>query len=249
MAIDYAIQLPCAVRREMPEAKLLAMVKYKARADFAIEQFTQAAPRMELARMVNECTVTALVRTPEGVAREMPVTIAQMLSMVAPLEELKSACVGCPANVAGRSFGCIGAINYPVTREAEEWLVARLPADAKDPGLSLLFKFLSDLHIDGAPVEANRARKDMFESQAPAVRTWGGWIGKKKKISSSQILHMLAFGGPVGPQQGTLYTRLLNLGSIQAGRPSTPDDMEQFNTFMRAVVAAGKLDANMQVDV
>jgi hypothetical protein len=247
MAIDYAIQLPCAVRQQVPEPKLLSMVKYKDRAQFAIEQFRQAQPGMDLATIVNECTVRILVQTPEGVSREMPVTIAQMLSMVAPLEHLKGACKGCPANVWGRDFGCIGGVNYPIATQVEEWLVARMPDDAKSPGMELLFKFLADLDIDGAPVEAHRARKEMFESRTPAVRKWGSWFARKKQLSSSQVLHMLAFGGPIGPQQAQLYTKLLDLVDMKADR-SSAKATEQFRAFLRAIVTAGKLNAGVHVD-
>ena len=247
MAIDYAIQLPCDVRRQVPEAKLLSMVKHKDRAEFAIGQFRQAQPGMDLATIVNECTVRIMVQTPEGVSREMPVTIAQMLSMVAPLEQLKGACKGCPANVWGRDFGCIGGVNYPIALQVEEWLVARMPDDAKRPGMELLFKFLADLDIDGAPVDVHRSRKEMFESRTPAVRKWGGWFARKKQLSSSQVLHMLAFGGNIGAQQAQLYTQLLDLVAIKPD-PSSARATEQLRGFLRAIATAGKLNAGVHVD-
>lgn len=231
----------------MPEAKLRAMVKHRGVAEFAVDKFKQAYPSYGMDTILNECKVEIGVTTPDGTARQMPVTIAQLLSMTAQLDEVKSHCKECRANVADRDFGCIGKVNYPITSEAEGWLLARLPEDAKSPSLSMLLKFLSDLEIDGAPVDSLRTRAEIFESKTPAVRGWGGWFNKQK-ISSSQILHMLAFGGAIAPQQAQLYTKLLGLTAILS-QPHPPSNLvEQFKTFACAIVMAGRLNAQLDVD-
>lgn len=247
MAIDYVLQFPCDVRKNMHEAKLFALVKYLATAEFVIAKLREIKPDASKEAILNDYEVQISVNGSDGTAKEMPVTIAQLLAMTAPLDSLKDSCRNCRANVADRNFGCIAKINYPISMETEEWLLARLPSDIKNPDLSLLFKFLTDLEIDGAPVDSHRVRADMFQSKTAAVRTWGGWFGKKR-ISSSQLLHMLAFGGTIGPEQAQLYTRLLNLNSILSESHPRSDLVEQFKTFFCAVVMAGRLNANILVD-
>jgi hypothetical protein len=247
MPFDFALQLPCDVRKSIPEAKLLSMVKHWGIAEFAISKFRETHPQYDMATIANECKVEISVLGPDGTAKQMPVTVAQLLALIAPLEGVKGNCKGCLANVSDRSFGCIGKVNYPITGEAEAWLLSRLPEDAKGPSLSLLFKFLADLGIDGAPVDSYRTRAQMFELKAPAVRKWGGWFDKKQ-ITSSQLLYMLAFGGNIGPQQAQLYTKLLNLTSIPSESPAPSSVVEQFKIFMRAISMAARLKANLHVD-
>lgn len=177
----------------------------------------------------------------------MPETVSQLASMIASLSDVKDHCKTCRANIADRSFGCIAKVNYPVLRETEAWLLARLPEDEKDADLSLLFKYLTDLEIDGAPVDALRARDKVFEAKAAPFRTWGG-IFDRRKITSSQILHMLAFGGTIGPEQAQLYTRLLKMESVLSEPHPRMDQVEQVKTLFCAVVMAGRLTAPIDMD-
>lgn len=247
MALDYAIQFPCPVRQALPEAKLFSMIKHKSKAEFAIGKYREVYPNEPLERILDEGQVQIVIRTPEGSSREMPVTIAQLLASVAPLEEVQSHCETCAANVPGLPFGCFGVVNYPLGRAAEEWLVSRLPDDPNNANLTMLFRFLGDLEVDGAPVDAQRGRREMFEADRPAIRTWGGLL-TRKQISSSQLLHMLAFGGHLGAEQALLYTRLLSLLAIALEPPSGNAGTEQLKTFMCAIAVAGRLNAGVMID-
>ncbi|MDR7269339.1 hypothetical protein J2X20_001968 [Pelomonas saccharophila] len=248
MAIDFALQKPCAARRHTPEVKLRSMVRHWGIAEFAIAQFREKFPHADNETLATKCTVEIAVKGPDGLAIQTQVTIGQLLDMIEPLSELDGECKGCPANVSGRSFGCIGKVNYPISKEAEDWLLARLPDDAKDANLVLLLKYLADLDIDGAPVEAQRSRSRMFERKEAAVRKWGGWFGSKAQITSSQLLQMLAFSEAIGPEQAQLYTRLLGLAKVGAEPASPSNTVEQLKILLRAVNLAGRLDARLAVD-
>ena len=247
MAIDYVLRMPCEVRKHFPEAKLVSMVRHLGIAEFAIGRIRQAHPGEDVRALAEKYNVQISVTGADGTAKEMPVTVAQLFSMVSPLGPVREHCKTCRANVSDRSFGCIAKINYPLSREAETWLLARLPDDEKNPNLALLFKFLGDLEIDGAPVDANRNRPQMFEAKTAPFRTWGA-IFDRRKITSSQLLHMLAFGGVIGPEQAQLYTRLLGLSTILQEKHPPSDQIEQFKTFFCAVVMAGRLNAYIDVD-
>jgi len=151
----------------------------------------------------------------------------------------------CRANIADRPFGCFAKINYPIPSEAEEWLLSRLPGDVNDPDLAMLFRFLADLDIDGRPIDAQRAR--LFELKAPVVRRWGSPTGPRQ-VTSSQIIKTLAFGGDIGPQQATLFTKLLGLASVLSESHVPSSTIEQFKTLMCAIVMSGRLNAQIGVD-
>ena len=248
MAIDFALQRPCTARRHTPEVKLRSMVRHWGIAEFAIAQFREKFPHADNETLTSKCTVEIAVKGPDGMAIQTQVTVGQLLEMIAPLSELNGECKGCPANVSGRAFGCIGKVNYPLRKEAEDWLLARLPDDAKDANLALLLKYLADLGLDGAPVEAQRSRSRMFERKEAAVRKWGGWLGPKVQITSSQLLHMLAFSESIAPEQAQLYTRLLGLAKLGSEPGEASDAVEQFRIFLRAVNLAGRLNANLAVE-
>lgn len=248
MAIDFALQRPCTARRYTPEVKLRSMVRHRGIAEIAIAQFREKFPHADSDTLTSKCTVEITVKSPDGTAKQMQVTVGRLLDMIAPLSELDGECKGCPANLSGRSFGCIGKVNYPVRKDAEDWLLARLPDDAKDANLVLLLKHLADLGIDGAPVEMQRSRSRMFERKEAAVRKWGGWLGPKAQITSSQLLHLLAFRESIGPEQAQLYIRLLGLAKLGSEPGETSDAVEQFRVFLRAVNLAGRLNANLAVE-
>lgn len=248
MAIDFALLKQCSARRHTPEVRLRSMVRHWGIAEFAIAQFREKFPHADEETLTAKCTVEIAVKGPDGIAIQTQVTVGQLLEMIAPLSELDGECKGCPANVSGRSFGCIGKVNYPIRKEAEDWLLARLPEDAKDANLALLLKYLADLALDGAPVEAQRANSRMFERKEAAVRKWGSWFGSKAQLSSSQLLHMLAFGGPIVPEQAELYSRLLGLAKLGSEPGSASNAVEQFKIFLRAVNLAGRLNVQLIVE-
>lgn len=248
MAIDFALQRPCTARRYTPEVRLRSMVRHRGVAEFASAQFREKFPHADNETLTSKCTVEIAVKSPDGTAKQTQVTVGQLLDMIAPLSELDGECRGCPANLSGRAFGCIGKVNYPIRKEAEDWLLARLPDDAKDANLVLLLKYLADLGIDGAPVETQRSRSRMFERKEAAVRKWGGWLGPKMQITSSQLLHLLAFSESIGPEQAQLYSRLLDLAKLGSEPGEISDAVAQFRVFLRAVNLAGRLNANLAVE-
>jgi hypothetical protein len=247
MATDYSLQFPCEVRKAIPEAKLFYLVKQRALAQFAAAKLREAHPEADTETIFNKWTVVSTVTGPDGTAKQVPVTIAQLLSETAPLDNMSGHCQKCRANVAARPFGCIGKINYPITSVSEGWLTSRLPDDAENPGLKLLLKFLEDLEVDGAGVAQFRARPAMFESKVPKIRSWGSWPSQRQ-LSSSQLLQILVFGGNVVAQQAQLYTKLLGLDTVLTEQHPRSDQIEQFKTLFCAIVMAGRLNCGIYVE-
>lgn len=246
MSLEYTIQLPCEVRRHLPELKLQSMIKHRNTAMFAINVFREAEPKVDVETLIRERMVTIAVQSSEGISQETAVPIAQLLSTTAPLRDFEKHCSHCPANVGGQPFGRYGKVNYPIEKATEDWLLARLPANAKDPGLVMLFRLLDDLKIDGAPTDSLRNRPEIFTSSTASERVWKG-LFSSKRINSSQIMHMLMFGGHIGAEQARLYAHVLNLRTDHSDVVASRG-ISQFKTFLRACVSAGNLKANLLID-
>jgi hypothetical protein len=246
MAIDHVLRFPCEVRKSIPEEKLRLCVNYRSTAESVMEAVRQKNPAVSNDELLDKYKVGIRRMAPDGTTEQAPVTIRELFAMAQPLDACKDACTACPANTAARPFGCIAKINYPVTSQAEAWLLSRLPEDANDPGLSLLFKFLSDLKVDGRKVDSMREPR-LFEMKQPVARRWGG-LFNRKQITSSQILQILAFEGYIGPEQARLYTSLLKLESVLSDPHPPSSIIEQFKTLMCAIVMAGRLNAGIDVD-
>lgn len=245
MAFDYVLEFPCDVRKAIPEEKLVALVGYRSLAQFAFDEARKAEPASSPEAILAKFQVEVSQTRPDGVVSQVPMTIGQLVEMAKPLVQYQAQCSNCRANVADRAFGCIAKINYPIRRESEEWLLSRLPADPANPGLALLFRFLSEVGVDGRAVDALRDR--LFESKAPLVRRWGN-APDAKQVTSSQIVHLLVFGGRIEAQQAALYTKLLGLASVLSDRHPPSANIEQFKTLMCAIVMSGRLNAGISAD-
>jgi hypothetical protein len=245
MAFDYVLKFPCEVRKSVPEAKLVTLVGYMSLAEFAVAEIQKSNPGVALETILGQYQVQVSQTRPDGTAMQVPMTVGELVALARPLGAYREHCKSCPANVADRAFGCIAKINYPLRKESEEWLLSRLPRDITDPSLALLFRFLSELGIDGRPADAMRPK--LFELKAPLVRRWGA-PPHQKQITSSQIIHLLAFGGNIGPQQAALYTKLLGLASVLSDPHPPSGNIEQFKTLMCAIVMCGRLNAQIDVD-
>jgi hypothetical protein len=245
MSVDYALAFPCEVRKNVPEPKLLVLVGYKSLAEFAIAEIRKAEPALAVETIIDKYDVQVNQTRPDGTTTQSPMTIRQLLALAQPLAPYREHCTQCRANIADRAFGCFARINYPIRKETEEWLLSRLPADSNDPDLSTLFRLLSSFEIDGRLVDKQRAR--LCELQQPLIRRWAS-ADRQHAISSSQLLQMLAFVGNIEPDQAVAYTRVLKLATVLSERHVPSSSIEQFKTFMCAVVMSGRLKAGIVVD-
>lgn len=245
MAIDYVLRYPCDVRKNIPEAKLVALVGHMSLAEFAVAEILKFNPAAPMEEILGNYQIHFSQARPDGRAEQVPMTVGELFALAQPIAQYRGHCPPCRANIADRPFGCMAKINYPIPKESEEWLLSRLPGDIRDPNLLLLLRFLSDLEIDGSPVDA--LRPQLFELSEAVVRRWGT-ASEQKQVTSSQIIHMLAFGGTIRPQQAGLYSKLFGLTSVLSEAHPPSSNIEQFKTLMCAIVMAGRLTAEIGVD-
>ncbi|WP_035051680.1 hypothetical protein [Andreprevotia chitinilytica] len=229
MAIDYYGLFPCKVRETISDADLLRMEKARNRAN-AVLDLMRNNPQTATDKPESEWTFKAVVLGPNG-PQETEMRIADLLAEAAPLEALAGHCANCPANVRSADFGCGGGIHYPITAQAERWLLSRLPDDLNSAPGQLLIRAIADFGFDGADIDAARNRKELYEAGKPLERKWGGFFSGKTRITSSQILHM-AFGvGSLQPAHAKLIAYFLgfvnddfNIADNPANQPQRGDD-------------------------
>jgi hypothetical protein len=137
MAIDYVIDLNCIPKEELTTDGIIERLKEEERANTIIALFRQNGDQRPPSEMGFEFTRS----TPEGEEERRVIVVQDLLDRAAELQPLAHHCAGCgcPANRAGRPFGCIGFIQYPVTSESETWMLDRLPVP-DEPLVWLLLK-------------------------------------------------------------------------------------------------------------
>jgi hypothetical protein len=183
--------------------------------------------------------------------------ISDLLAEAAPLENLAANCSGCPANVRCADFGCGGAIHYPITAQAERWLISRLPADLNSARGHLLTSAIADFNFDGADIDAARSRKELYESGTAAERKWGSFFSRKTRITSSQILHMTFGVGSLNSAHAKLVAYFLgflnddfSITNDPANSPQPDDDgiTTEMKYFFSTAALAGTNEVHMFLD-
>ncbi len=246
MAIDYIVQYPCAVRKQVNDQQLLELIKHRNRALAAIAAVQQQFPQKTPQQIAQEHKMAVIVAGPDGKAQQAAIPIIQVWQQSAPLDALQPHCQNCPANVFKRPFGCTEAVNYPIARATENWLLERLPADIKNPSLDMLLRFMADTGVDGAAVDAQRGRREIYESSQPLTRQWGG-LFRKKIISSSQLLQIMFFAGQrLEPKVNALFCQLL--GYTKSENAGSNKGIADMRLYMNAALVAVELKANLLFD-
>ncbi len=135
--------------------------------------------------------------------------VQDLLDAAAELHPLREHCAGCPANRTGEPFGCIGFIQYPITKAGENWLIERLPVPDEPLVWELLQKGVEEFQYDGATVRPLRSEgTNYFEAARPLTRKLGEF-----EIDSNQVFEMIFGVGNIIPNHGALL--LLFFGAIR----------------------------------
>lgn len=255
MTIDYYGSFPCKVREAVSDADLLRMEKARNRANTVLD-LMRNNPQVDKSKPESEWTFKSVVLGPNG-PQETELRVSDCLAEAAPLEQLASNCSGCARNIRSADFGCGGAIHYPISAQAERWLVSRLPTDLSTQRGQLLTRAIADFNFDGSGIDAVRSRNDLFESKTPVERKWGSFFSKKTRITSSQILHM-AFGvGSLQSDHAKLIAYFLGfvnddftVGHDTASLPQSGDDDRtiELKYFFSVAALAGISEVPVLVD-
>lgn len=238
MAIEYIINHNCPAKDELGAEGIMHLVKSKGRAEILLERFIKdGMPREEALH----ATFGVQVRRPTGEEEMKRTTVAQLLREAELLIDHEPACKSCPVSF-GRSFGCYGSINYPISEKAEEWL-ANLAAKAVTEGMpnSILIKFMLDQQVDGQTFKQMRGGEGIgyFESKLPIEVEIEDDVLGNAIIDTNQIMEMF-FG--VGEMKD-VHQQFLLFFSGGLTLQDTPPDEDRIGVEIQIAVVEDQFGA------
>ncbi len=267
MGIDYIIHYECAPKEALTLAGLMGRLKGRDRARAIIDLYREEGDQRAPAEMGFEM----VRRLPDGSEEVEIVVVQDLLDAAAELTPWESHCTGCPANVMGTPFGCIGTINYPISAHAERWLLDQLPENEHPLLFTLIQAMIREMTIDGASAAQLRTSDGIiFESEHVPTRRIG-----HVEINGNQVFEMLFLTGPIHPAHGALMLQffggisqdldadqMVQLSNPPSAawidahipylhEPDTGDDgtILTLKEFFRAVHRAYKLGVSVLLDV
>jgi hypothetical protein len=214
MGIDHVIDLDCVPKQTLTTPGILARLKAQQRAATIIKLYRDRGDN----RPPSEMGFEMVRRTPDGNEEVQVVVVQELLDEAVKLEPLANYCEGCPANRAGRAFGCFDNINYPLTRIGEIWLLKQLPK----PDDTLIFLLLQQTVQDIQEKQSDQVglmRQNpgsIFETRDAFARRYHEF-----SITTDQVFQMLFFPDSIQPAYAALL--LLLFGAIS--RELTPQQM------------------------
>ena len=246
VGIEYIVGLDCEPKRALSLEKMVALIKAR----------NQAATIIELARKggdqrpPEQFTFTRMVMRPTGQEREQ-VSVGALLQQTAELKVHAGHCKGCPANMTEEPYGCYGAITYPISVAAEEWLMSLLPDDPKSVNGHLLRMMVKDFRYDGGMFLNMRGNPVFFESRQPVKRKWGSWFSSWT-FTSDQLLQMLFGLGTLESAHCKMMCIVLGMVKLEAEPNTLPapttDQAREFARAINAMALASELDVRLIID-
>jgi hypothetical protein len=204
MAIDYVIDYDCIPKQTLGTDGILERLKGEERAQTVIALFRRNGDERPPSEMGFEFTRS----TPSGEEETRVIVVQDLLNDAAELTPLESHCIGCPANRTGARFGCIGFVQYPVSAQAETWMLDQLPVPDEPLVWLLLKQGVQEFRYDGASVKPLRAATNAyFEVDRVYSRRLGEFT-----VDSNQLFEMIFAVGHINPNHAALL--LLFMGAI-----------------------------------
>ncbi len=242
MAIDYIIGLDCPPKRDLTAAGILERLKERQRADEVIEWFRASADERTPDQMGFEFSQ----RKSGDTGEKQLIVVQDLLDHAVVLDDYAGHCQNCPANFAGRPFGCMGFINYPVTALAETWLLERLPMPDEPLVWLLLRQGIQKLGYDGSSVKALRDAENesidglraYFELPAAPQRRLG-----EIRVSGDQILESIfGVGNRIIPNHAGIL--LLFVNAIERDLEAEEiQDISSYDATIRQAISFDMLEA------
>jgi hypothetical protein len=257
MALEYILDLHCAVKEEFDTESLVNLVKSRNQAEVILDHLRREGNQ----RSPAEIQITRRIQTPLGI-QDHETSIQDMLDDSAALNPLAHYCTNCQANVCGRPFGCYGAVTYPIQAATEQWLLGLLPTRLESTAGQILTSTIADFQFDGAPVAQMRAQDPFFELKRPPARSWGSWVSKTT-ITADEMWHMLLCLEGLAPAHCLMMALFLGLiphetppqdlsgeaaqqqALAEARLPAAPAGKGQIQDtvlFLRAVLLSARLE-------
>lgn len=265
MAIDYVIDYDCIPKQTLTTDGILERLKGQERAETIIRLFRENGDDRPPSQMGFEFTRS----TPEGQSETELVVVQDILDYAAELDPLAHHCKGCPANRTGQPFGCTGFVQYPISGDAEGWLLNQLPMPGEPLVWLLLKQGVDNFQYDGQHVALMRAQSETyFADKLAPTRRLGEIV-----LDANQVFEMIFLVGDIIPNHGAILLLFYNAidrveleaPEIMGLAPATPEKVakheflhqvmpsDDYTTaalkhFFQALYLAWSLDVKLLVD-
>lgn len=265
MGIDYVLDYDCVPKYHLTTMGILAKLKARQRAAAVIKLYRDGNDQ----RPPSEMGFEMVRRTADGEEEVQVVIVQDMLDEAATLDTYQSFCANCPANVLRRSYGCFHTINYPISQQAELWLLKQLPT----PDEPLVFLLAQNAVMDVAQnadiadqIAAMRARAGVYFQSTDSF----GRRYDELTITTNHLFQMMFLPESIHPAYGVLLLLLFHaiprdmdaqaLMQLTSTHPEQPlplriepaaDDDEStvsIKDFLRAVHRAHSLGVTLSLD-
>jgi len=187
MALEYMINYPCKVKKNLGVEGLLRLIRARGLYYFAIQhpEYQKAAGALTFETI-----------TPRGISQQT-IDLSAVEAQVAELERWVSTCRRCKASIFDAAGGCWWFIRYPVARQVEELLIQAAVYAVEQEKTGLGKEFLrSVMEIDVREVPRLRRYRDkegeplFFELPAGLVHRWKEGL-RLWAVNTDQILEAL----------------------------------------------------------
>jgi hypothetical protein len=262
MAIDYVLGIQCQAKRDLGVEQLVVLNRSRIIARVALEHARADGDQ----RPENLIPLQFALRLPDG-TQFNSTTVADLKAAAVALDAHGAECTSCPASPNRRAFECHQRISYPISENAEAWLMSRLPKDLGSAAGSLLMRGVEEFKWTGGPVEKLRSKVGVYmESRVPYGVRWTV-NDKPVEISSDQVLQMMFFVGHLAPTHCLMLALFLGAVDHEAsfhdlkdptGRakllqyadvpPQSDASIEQLARFIRVVTAGARLEVPVFID-
>jgi hypothetical protein len=196
MGVDYIIHYDCEPKRALSLEGLVERLKGRDRAEAVIRFYRDQGDQRSPANMGFEM----VRRSADGTEETEIIRVKDLLDAAEDLKPWERYCAGCPANRSGGAFGCVGAINYPISAQGERWLLAQLPGSDHPLPHMLLQKAIREMGYHGTSAAELRSREGVFfENTQPLVQDLGSIV-----VSGDQVFELLFLAGAILPAHGSM---------------------------------------------
>lgn len=200
MGIDTIVNYECVPKQELSTEGLIGRLKNRERARHVMEIYRQEG-------MNDQAGYEMVYRGADGSEESKILDVKTVMQEAQILDDLAIHCEGCPANLTGKPYGCVGYINYPIANNAEIWLLHQLPSVA-EPVLFLMFR--RGLKEFGYTGNAARQLRDQlgvyFENPDTLARRYSDL-----DVTTDVLFEMIFQLGPIQPAHAIMLLFFLNV--------------------------------------
>ncbi|MCB9437585.1 MAG: hypothetical protein H6673_11435 [Anaerolineales bacterium] len=199
MGIDTIVNYPCLPKQELSTEGLLGRLKNRERARHVLEIYKEQGS-------TDQAGFEVVYRAADGREESKILDVQTVMQEAEILDELAPHCSGCPANLTGKPYGCVGYINYPISNNAEMWLLHQLP-DATDPVLFLMFhRSIKEFGYTGAAARQLRDQVGVFfDNPDTLARRY-----TQLDVTTDVLFEMSFQLGPIQPAHGIMLLLFFN---------------------------------------